>query len=83
MIIILIWSLYKIFVRSLWGSVQPPKVVPRHMTHPVGPVGWDGPFFAVDVSVEKHFGNFVAYNTQRLAVSWHNLTVPKEDVLLL
>ena len=46
-------------------------------------MGWDGPFFAVDVGGEKHFGNFVAYNTQRLAVTWNNLTVPKEDVLLL
>ena len=41
-------------------------------------MGWDGLFFAVDVGGEKHFGNFVAYNTQRLAVTWHNLTVPKE-----
>ena len=41
-------------------------------------MGWDGPFFAVDVGGEKHFGNFVAYNTQRLEITWHNSTVPKK-----
>ena len=56
---IFLYAFSEIFLRSLWGSVQPPKVVPIVLTHPI--VGFKKNSFKLLDGVGKYFQRWIFY----------------------